>query len=453
MPSRPILPVLVLGFLLAVSAAGQHHAMNHGKVDYDPDPTGGDPNPAAGCQGVQAKVAISSNGATFSPATVTIDAGQPVCWAWAGTTSTHNVKADDGSFTSGPPADRGTFQRTFATPGTYTYHCQVHGSPNAGMRGTVVVRGSTSGNGGAGKLEIASAAYTVSEGAGTLTVTVERVDGSDGAASVRFATTAGTAKGGKDFNPRKGTLRWTSGDQAAKTFEVPIKNDNAREQDETFTVKLSKATGASIGTSSAVVTIQDDDGAGCGASLAAPSQLRALGQSDSEIRLTWANEPTAASAFRIERRPEGGTFQEIASVPAGAHRFTDTGLPGGTVFHYRVRAEGAEGLSAFSAIAAGATDGPATPCDEARKALCLKGGRFEATVEGGPSEEELQLLVNVRDGCAVNDHFWLDFAAITDAELTLKVRDTRTGRTWVYFNPAGQTPAPMRDVDAFATCR
>jgi len=32
------------------------------------------------------------------------------------------------------------------------------------------------------------------------------------------------------------------------------------------------------------------------------------------------------------------------------------------------------------------------------------------------------------------------------------VRDTQTGRTRVYFNPAGSTPAPVRDVEAFATC-
>ena len=454
MPSRPILPMLLAGFLLAVSASGQHdHMMMNGKVDYDPDPGGGDPNPPEGCQGVQAKVSISSNGTTFSPATITIDAGQPVCWTWSGTTSSHNVKGDDGSFTSGSPAERGNFQRTFDTPGTYTYHCQVHGSPTGGMRGTVVVRNTGGGTGGPGKIELASSAYTVDEGAGTLSVTVERADGSDGVASVKFATAAGTAKGGKDFNPRTGTLRWTSGDQAPKTIEVPIKNDTAREQDESFSVKLSKATGASMGTSSATVTIHDDDGAGCSAAVAAPSSLRALGQSDSEIRLTWADESAGANGFRIERRPEGGTFQEIASVPAGVTRFTDSGLPGGTVFHYRVQAEGFDGASAFSAIAAAATDGPAAPCDEARRALCLHGGRFEATVEGAPAGEELPLLVKVWNGCAENGHFWLDFAAVTDAEVTVKVRDTRTGRTWVYFNPAGQTPMSVRDVDAFATCR
>lgn len=478
MPSRHTLPVLALGFLLAASAWGQHHAVNHGKVDYDPEPGGGDPNPPAGCQGVQAKVTINGNGSAFSPATVTVDAGQPVCWTWSRASVTHNVKADDGSFTSGPPDDAGDFQRTFDTPGTYTYHCQVHGSPTSGMRGTVVVR-STGGSGGdgPGKLEIASTAYTLNEGAGALTITVERVDGSDGAASVKYGTAAGTAKGGKDFTPRTGTLRWASGDQSPKTFEVPIKNDTAREQDESFAIRLSKATGATIGTSNATVTIKDDDGAGCGAALTAPSELRARGQSAGEIRLTWADGSAAAHSFRIERRAEGGVFQEIASVAAGADSFTDSGLPGDAVFHYRVRAEGVEGLSADSGIAAGATDGPTAPCDETRGA-CLGGGRFEATVEWSRPEDAtgreakrlmlseapgsglfslspesgLQLLLNVRDGCAANDHYGLDFAAVTDAELTVKVRDTQTGRTWVYFNPAGSVPSPVRDADAFATC-
>ena len=99
------------------------------------------PNPSSGCTGVEAKITISRSGTTFSPATVTVDAGQPVCWTWSGTE--HTVKGDDGSFTSGPPTASGTFQRTFNAPGTYGYHCQVHGTPTSGMRGTVVVRGNS----------------------------------------------------------------------------------------------------------------------------------------------------------------------------------------------------------------------------------------------------------------------------------------------------------------------
>jgi len=481
MTHRHILPALALGFLFASAAAGQHHAMgiNSGNKDYDDPTDGGDPNPPAACAGVQAKIIISGGGMSFSPSTVTIDAGQPVCWSWAGTSSQHSVKADDNSFTSGPAATTGTFQRTFSTPGTFGYYCQVHGSTTGGMRGTIVVRDTTGGGGGGGegpgRIEL-TPAYTVSESAGTLAVTVQRTGGSDGAATVKIATSNGSAKPGKDFTPRNATLSWANGDQSPKTLSVAIKNDTAPEQDENFGVKLTKATGASLGTSSATVTIHDDDGAGCSAGLSAPAQLRAVGQSSSEIRLTWADDSAGASALRIERRQPGGAFQEIASIAAGAGSYTDSGLPGGATFQYRIQAEGLEGVSAFSGIAAGATDGATAPCD-ARRALCLENGRFEARVEWRPSEaepgreakrvtlsetpgrsgglfslspEDGPLLLGISDRCAENGHYRLDFAAVLDVELTVEVRDTRTGRTWLYFNPEGNVPASVRDVDAFA---
>ena len=33
-----------------------------------------------------------------------------------------------------------SFSQTFNSPGTYVYFCVVHGSPTAGMRGTIVVQ-------------------------------------------------------------------------------------------------------------------------------------------------------------------------------------------------------------------------------------------------------------------------------------------------------------------------
>jgi hypothetical protein len=123
------------------------------------------------------------------------------------------------------------------------------------------------------------------------------------------------------------------------------------------------------------------------------------------------------------------------------------------------------------------SDGSTAPCDETR-AVCLNGGRFEAKVQWRPStspvdrgskrvvlseapdtglfasspEEEPQILLHVLDRCAVNGHYWLDFAAVTDLEFTVRVRDTQTGQTRIYHNPAGTTPAPVRDAEAFATC-
>ncbi len=476
---RSLLPAFALGLLLAPLAAptwGQHHVVS-GKVDYEPAPRGGDPDPPEGCVGVPAKVSMSGNAVTFSPATITIDPGQPVCWTWSGTNDQHNITANDTSFTSGPPANNGNFQKTFQTPGTYGYHCQVHGSPTAGMRGTIVVR-DLDGGSGPGTLELTSA-YTVDENAGSLNVTVERVGGSEGAASVKYQTAPGTAKSGKDYTTRKGTLSWANGDQEPKSFAVPLKNDTAIETDESFTVKLTKATGATLGGAIATVTVHDDDGPQCDSELLAPSKLRASGRSAGEIHLTWVDESTATDSFRIERRSPGGEFRKIAAVAAGENSFNDAGLPGGSTFQYRIRAEGIDGVSAFSAIAAGATDGPTGPCDETRSALCLKEGRFEATVEwrrsdaeanrqakrvAPPSEtsgsglfsfsagDDVQLLLNVVDGCADNDRYGIHLAAVSDAEITVRVRDTQTGRTWVHFSPAGSLPAPVRDLEALDTC-
>ena len=400
---RITLPALALGFLLATAASAQHHHMGVDPKDYDDGGgRGGDDNTPPGCQGVQAKITIS--GTSFSPSTVTVDPGQPVCWTWTQSTQ-HNVHADDDSFTSGGPANTGTFQTTFTAPGSHGFYCQVHGSTTGGMRGTVVVRSDDGGGGGGGTghgtIALSPTAYTVNEAAGVVTVTVERADGSDGKASVKFATAPGSAKSNKDFTTRKGTLNWDSGDSSPKTIEVPIKKDSASEPDETFAVKLSKATGAALGAASATVTIHEE-GAGCGAAVV-QSGIRTAG-------------PDTAN-------------------------------------------------------------GSTAPCDETR-ALCLNGGRFEASVQWRPSasrgdrsskrvampeapntglfaaspEEEPQVLLHVLDRCAVNGHYWLDLAAVTDLEFTVKVRDTQTGRTRVYFNPAGNTPSTVRDAEAFATC-
>ena len=48
---------------------------------------------------------------------------------------THNITADDGSFTSGELVAGASYSATFDTPGTYGYHCSIHPT----MKGTVTV--------------------------------------------------------------------------------------------------------------------------------------------------------------------------------------------------------------------------------------------------------------------------------------------------------------------------
>jgi hypothetical protein len=167
----------------------------------------------------------------------------------------------------------------------------------------------------------------------------------------------------------------------------------------------------------------------------------------------------------------------VGVAAAGAGSFVDSGLPGATTFQYRLRVEGIDGTASYSAIAAGATDGAAGECSGGSHSLCLADGRFEAIAKwraagGEPWRRaaraqlddaprsgafafepagDLQLVLNVVDRCAVNGRYWVELASLSERELTVTVRDTQTGRTWVYLGPAGAA-APVRDVEAFATC-
>ncbi|MGH8129703.1 MAG: Calx-beta domain-containing protein [Steroidobacteraceae bacterium] len=116
-----------------------------------------------------------------------------------------------------------------------------------------------------GALQIALSSYSVNEGGGTVTLSVQRVGSTSGAASVVAATSNGTAVAGSDYVGKTQTLSWASGDGAAKNFVVTITQDGANEGSQTFNVTLSNATGGWIGTpTAAIVTILDDDAASAG---------------------------------------------------------------------------------------------------------------------------------------------------------------------------------------------
>ena len=83
--------------------------------------------------------AVTIQNFSFQPGSLTIDAGDRVVWTHRDN-ATHTVTADDGTtFDSGNLEEDDTFTLTFASPGTFPYHCEIHGS----MHGTITVRGAT----------------------------------------------------------------------------------------------------------------------------------------------------------------------------------------------------------------------------------------------------------------------------------------------------------------------
>jgi hypothetical protein len=76
--------------------------------------------------------------------------------------------------------------------------------------------------------------------------------------TVKYATADGTAQKKSDYSATSGTLTFQPG-QTSRTISVSIKGDRKREPNETFTVQLSNAVGATISDGVATATILNDD--------------------------------------------------------------------------------------------------------------------------------------------------------------------------------------------------
>jgi len=125
------------------------------------------------------------------------------------------------------------------------------------------------------------------------------------------------------------------------------------------------------------------------------------------------------------------------------------------------------------------------PCGPDADTMCLQGSRFKVEVtwrdkdghtgsgmvapcgtdDSGIfyffSENNWEMLFKVLNGCSINDHYWVFFAATTNVEFTTRVTDTLTGfvKTYgksgeeiEYTNPLGQPANAVTDTTAFATC-
>ncbi len=108
---------------------------------------------------------------------------------------------------------------------------------------------------------------------------------------------------------------------------------------------------------------------GGGLSLAptAPTVLGAVASSSSQIDLTWTDNATNETGYKVERGTDGLSFTEvIGNLPADSTSYSSTGLTASTQYYYRVRAYNTSGNSAYTNVAnattsAGAPPPPPTP--------------------------------------------------------------------------------------------
>ena len=119
--------------------------------------------------------------------------------------------------------------------------------------------------------------------------------------------------------------------------------------------------------------------------------------------------------------------------------------------------------TAATAAAAGCTPTPATLCSQNRfqVAVSFVDPRTGATGSGQAvtlsddtgifwffDPANLELMVKVLDGTAVNGRFWVFYGGLSDVDYTLTVTDTATGAQRTYHNPQHHL-ASAADLDAF----
>ena len=108
-------------------------------------------------------------------------------------------------------------------------------------------------------VQFSSEVFMVSEGDGRVSILVKRAPAT-GTCSVAFEDEEGTATAGSDYESISGTLEFADG-ESEKCITVPIIDDDEPEEDEYFTVKLSKPKGCELGAwnTTTVIIIDDDD--------------------------------------------------------------------------------------------------------------------------------------------------------------------------------------------------
>jgi hypothetical protein len=110
-------------------------------------------------------------------------------------------------------------------------------SPSAVLNRSV---GTSKASIGIASVEFSSSQYSVSQAAGSVSLTVERTGLATSAASVVYGTVAGTgtAIAGSDYTFAKGVLSWAENDSTPRTISVPVSDATPFSGSKSFRVQL-----------------------------------------------------------------------------------------------------------------------------------------------------------------------------------------------------------------------
>lgn len=204
---------------------------------------------------------------------------------------------------------------------------------------------------------------------------------------------------------------------------------------------------------------------------AAPSSLTGSALSGTRCSLSWLDNSSNETSFRIEEESSSQPFfQEVGSVAANVTTAIVGGLTPETTYSFRIRASGSSGDSSYSGVTTVTTPAEVSVC--AAPALCFSGNRFKleaqwqtqngasgsATVVQLSSDSgylwffssaNAEAVFKVINACSFNNSFWFYAGGLTDVQTVITVTDSLTGRVKTYSNPQGTAFKPIQDTSAF----
>jgi titin len=163
---------------------------------------------------------------------------------------------------------------------------------------------------------------------------------------------------------------------------------------------------------------------------ASPSGLSAIAQSTTSVLLSWTDNASNETAFRIERAAStAGPWVQIGTVGAGVVAYTDTSVVAQTLYYFRVIASNVAGASAPSNVAAVST--PATP-DTTAPTCALSASLATVATPGGSVTLTAQVSDNVGVTLVRFYRGGVEFAAVSSV-------------------PVADTPVPATQAVSFGT--
>ena len=156
---------------------------------------------------------------------------------------------------------------------------------------------------------------TVAEGGGSAQFTVTLSEASGAEVTVVYATSDETARASRDYTASSGTLTIAAGSTTGM-ISVLVLDDEVVEGDETFTVVLSGASGATIVDGEGVGTITDDDHAELTVSYGAASYTVTEG-STVAVTVVLSKPPGTSVTIPLTHMPVGAVASDYSGVPDG----------------------------------------------------------------------------------------------------------------------------------------